>query len=246
MHGDIRPVNILVSVDPMARNLYFMGLGYATRFIESHSLRHVSQSTVPMQPRLVASPFSSLTACMGKSFSRRDDLESLGYVLVYFAKGSLPWSDRPDANPVLDRAQAAIGAMVQKKKSTSIEELCRGLPPQFAMYMEYVKALGFKSDPDYRQLGHLFASIVSATGVSPGPGLSLIIPDWVAALLRHKKAARRDSFLADARTRGRPMVAPGGAQTGGSPLALSPRPSPLAPSPSSRPSTAETQHSGGE
>jgi hypothetical protein len=217
-----------------------MGLGYATRYIDSHSLRHVSQSTVPMQPRLLASPFSSLTASEGKSFSRKDDLESLGYVLVYFAKGSLPWSDRPDAHPVLDRAQAAAWAMNQKKKATSIDELCRGLPPQFVVYMEYVKSLGFRADPDYRQLGNLFASIVSATGVSPGPGLSLIIPDWVAALLRHRRAARRDSFLADARTRGRP-AGPLAVANVSSPLA-SPRPSPLAQS-ASRPSTADTQHS---
>jgi hypothetical protein len=84
--------------------------------------------------------------------SRRDDLESLGYVLIYLAVGHLPW---------FDTGNATIESVGMVKESTPLDELCRGLPDQFIMYMEYVRSLGYSTKPDYSYLRSLFGKIAN-------------------------------------------------------------------------------------
>jgi serine/threonine protein kinase len=78
--------------------------------------------------------------------SQRDDLESLGYMLIYFLRGRLPWQGlkaERDAKSLL---------VLQMKQATSVSELCAGLPTPFEDYMNYVKNLGDEERPDYQRL----------------------------------------------------------------------------------------------
>lgn len=83
----------------------------------------------------------------------RDDLESLGYMLLYLARGGrLPWW--PLAEDLIEK----------EKSRTSVKELCRGLPPDFTLYFKYVRGLKFGERPDYGRLRRLFRCLFKAQG----------------------------------------------------------------------------------
>lgn len=92
--------------------------------------------------------------------SRRDDLESVGYVLVYFLRGSLPWQG---VGPKLGKKQryAKIGEI---KKSTGLEELCQNCPKEFVEYLRYCRALSFTEKPDYARMRQLFRNLFKSRG----------------------------------------------------------------------------------
>ena len=98
---------------------------------------------------LVGTPrFCSINANSGREQSRRDDLESLGYVLIYLVKGRLPWQNIQGAKSQKQRFERIL----QKKIGTPVEDLCATLPEQFKDYFEHCRSLTFFQDPDYNLL----------------------------------------------------------------------------------------------
>ena len=91
---------------------------------------------------------------MGIETSRRDDLESIGYILIYFLVGKLPWQGLRAGNTVQKHQ-----LILDKKMSTSIEDLCVGCPRQFADYMRYCRALKFDAKPNIAYLRGLFRDL---------------------------------------------------------------------------------------
>ena len=91
---------------------------------------------------------------------RRDDLESLGYVMLYFLRGSLPWQGlKAHDAEVKDRL------VMEKKMELSVEQLCSGLPSEFAEYMRCVRALEGRQRPPYRRLRNLFRGLAEREGI---------------------------------------------------------------------------------
>lgn len=103
-----------------------------------------------------AHPFSPFTRT---EQSRRDDLESLGYVLMYFNRGSLPWQGLK-ANTKRQKYER----ISERKISTTLEELCRGFPAEFIAYLVYCRELRFDEDPDYVYLRSLFRVLFHRQG----------------------------------------------------------------------------------
>ena len=99
-------------------------------------------------------PFTSINGHQGFAQSRRDDLESLAYTIIYLVCGDLPWFD-----PFAHRDYEAI---LQKKKLITAEELCEGLPAPFSKFITHVRSLGFNEKPDYQHL-HSILSQCSET-----------------------------------------------------------------------------------
>lgn len=98
--------------------------------------------------------YASVNAHKGMETSRRDDLESIGYVLVYFCKGSLPWQGLQARND-----QERYKLITEKKMSISVERLCHELPNEFREYLNYCKGLKFEEEPDYDFLRGLFKQL---------------------------------------------------------------------------------------
>lgn len=100
-----------------------------------------------------------LLANKGLEQSRRDDLEAIGYVLIYFLKGSLPWQGLKG-----DSKKVKYDAIMEKKVTTSTMELCAGLPREFVSYLDYVRNLRFDDTPDYVQLRQMFRDLYIRKG----------------------------------------------------------------------------------
>jgi serine/threonine protein kinase len=99
--------------------------------------------------------YASINTHLGIEQSRRDDIESLGYVMMYFLRGSLPWQGLKAATK-----KQKYEKISEKKMVTAIEILCRGFPSEFVTYFQYCRSLRFDDKPDYsylrKQLRDLF------------------------------------------------------------------------------------------
>ena len=101
--------------------------------------------------------YASISTHLGIEQSRRDDLESLGYVLIYFLKGSLPWMNLRAKN-----IKEKYEKIKEKKIMTKLEELCKGLPEEFVQYCTYCRTLKFEDKPDYAYLRSLFKNLMKS------------------------------------------------------------------------------------
>ncbi|KAF8392443.1 hypothetical protein HHK36_022785 [Tetracentron sinense] len=91
--------------------------------------------------------------------SRRDDLESLGYVLMYFLRGSLPWQGLKAGTK-----KQKYDKISEKKMLTPIEVLCKSYPSEFISYFHHCRSLQFDDKPDYSYLKRLFQDLFIREG----------------------------------------------------------------------------------
>lgn len=103
--------------------------------------------------------YMSINTHLGREQSRRDDLEALGHVFMYFLRGGLPWQGLKAATN--KQKYEKIG---EKKQTTAIKDLCDGFPEEMNKYLSYVRNLGFEDQPDYDYLRDLFTTALKNTG----------------------------------------------------------------------------------
>ena len=103
--------------------------------------------------------YMSINTHLGREQSRRDDLEALGHVFMYFLRGGLPWQGLKAATN--KQKYEKIG---EKKQTTAIKDLCESFPEEFNKYLSYVRNLGFEDTPDYDFLRDLFTQALKNTG----------------------------------------------------------------------------------
>ena len=154
IHRDIKPENILVDLETK-RIIYLIDFGLAKKYRSSRTKKHVL-FTIPKRLTGTAR-YASVNALRGTEQSRRDDLESAGYVFLYFAqKGNLPWIGL-NINERLKRYRK----IYEIKKTIKPELLCKDLPSEFIEYIKYVKGLKFEEDPNYNMLKGLFINVLN-------------------------------------------------------------------------------------
>mmetsp|Transcript_152523 Transcript_152523/g.265843 ORF Transcript_152523/g.265843 Transcript_152523/m.265843 type:complete len:375 (+) Transcript_152523:135-1259(+) len=152
IHRDIKPDNFLIGKGQKSNIVYVIDFGLAKKYRNPHTLEH---GPYRENKNLTGTArYASINAHLGIEQSRRDDLEAIGYVLVYFMNGLLPWQGIK--TPAKQDKYAAI---MEKKLSTSVEELCKGLPQEFATCLEYTRNLEFPEDPDYLYMRWLFQTV---------------------------------------------------------------------------------------
>ena len=160
VHGDIKPENFLLGPPgtPTEKKLYLVDLGLATRWRDAICSTHVDYDQRPDIFRGTVR-YASVHAHLGRTGSRRDDLESLAYTLLFPAQG---------AAAVAGVSGGQQGFLVCKKKmATSAEALCRYTPAAFRQYMEAVVNLKFDEEPKYGALAALFEPLCGPTNRRP-------------------------------------------------------------------------------
>ena len=152
IHRDIKPHNFLVGLKNEGL-IYMIDFGLAKKY-KSDRGNHVKFSICK---HITGTPrFCSSYAMRGVEQSRRDDLESLCYLLIYFFKGTLPWQGLKFE----DKLQR-FKAIAKMKKTIKVEHLCEDLPPEVLTFTKYIKKLGFTENPRYEYMKSLFMSLLS-------------------------------------------------------------------------------------
>lgn len=130
--------------------------------------------------------YASINTHKGIEQSRRDDLETIGHVLLYFLRGSLPWQGLPGRNK-----DEKYNNIKKKKLETSLDELCRGYPSEFKEFMEYCRQLKFEEDPDYKFAISLFEKCLNRHNLDH----KILDFTWKQNRLSKDKEALKNSVL---------------------------------------------------
>ncbi|XP_017063927.1 casein kinase I [Drosophila eugracilis] len=149
IHRDIKPDNFLMGLGNQCNKLYLIDFGLSKRYKDNETQMHIPYRKDRNLTGTVR--YASINAQMGVEQSRRDDMESLCYCMMYFNLGKLPWQGITAVNK-----KQKYEKILEKKKSVSIPELCKGFPSEFCLLMNYVHNLRFKEPPDHGYLRQLF------------------------------------------------------------------------------------------
>lgn len=185
VHGDVKPENFLLGPagSSKEKKLFLVDLGLAVRWKErGNNSAHVKYDQKPDDFRGTVR-YASVHAHLGRATSRRDDLESLAYTLLFLLKGRLPWQGYQGQNK---------GYWVcRKKMATSADMLCRLCHTAFHLFTDSVVNLKFDEEPNYAMYISLFEPIVHMPELRP-----LQIDTALRALVGHKRT--RIDFEAEA------------------------------------------------
>ena len=163
IHRDIKPDNFVLGRGEKSKNLYLLDFGLAKKYRSSKSLKHYPM--IKRKNLTGTARYASINALNGLTQSRRDDLEAVGYVLLYFLRGKLPWQGIHVKNK-----EDRYHKIMEIKIETKPEELCKGFPKEFESYIRYCRGLDYKDDPEYNYLKKLFNDVLR--------GYSESVYDW--------------------------------------------------------------------
>ncbi|XP_010044967.2 casein kinase 1-like protein HD16 isoform X2 [Eucalyptus grandis] len=165
VHGDVKPENFLLGQPStqQEKKLFLVDLGLATKWKDGSSGRHVEYDQRPDMFRGTVR-YASVHAHLGRTASRRDDLESLAYTLIFLHRGRLPWQGYQGDNKSF--------LVCKKKMATSPEMLCCFCPPPLKQFLEVVVNMKFDEEPNYSKLISLFDGLIG-----PNPSVRPINTD---------------------------------------------------------------------
>ena len=152
IHRDIKPDNFLIGRGNKKHQVYLVDFGLAKSYRYPRTGIHIPYKDG--KSLTGTARYASINTHLGIEQSRRDDIEALGYILVYFMKGSLPWQGLKDKN-----SKDKYAKIKEKKIATTLDELCQGLPDEFKTFIQYARELKFEDKPDYNYLRNLLSKV---------------------------------------------------------------------------------------
>ncbi|MDR3736750.1 MAG: hypothetical protein P4L10_14600 [Acidobacteriaceae bacterium] len=176
IHRDVKPDNFLIGVGRKQHIVYAIDFGLAKRYQDPRTLEHIRYRDG--KNLTGTARYASMNTHLGIEQSRRDDLEALGFVLMYFNMGCLPWQGLPAKTK-----KEKYDKIKEKKVHTSIAALCKGFPTEFETYLNYCRQLQFGEKPDYAYLKKLFKDLFVRQGYEYD-----YIYDWCLQRSAHKRA----------------------------------------------------------
>ena len=154
IHRDIKPQNFVIGrSDP--NTIYLIDFGLSRKYRSSRTGKHIKFNNLKLTYGSLR--YLSINGNRGYEQSRRDDLESLGYMLIFLATGKIPWLKQEQLNINIVKKYMLIYKI---KKSIDSKTLCKDLPEEFPIYLDYCKNLYFEQEPDYNYLRNLFSTIL--------------------------------------------------------------------------------------
>ena len=154
LHRDIKPDNFIIGIDINSYKVYLIDFGLSKKYRSSRTLQHIKYSE---NKKLIGTArYASINALAGIEQGRRDDMEALSYVLIYFLRGCLPWQGLR-----VNKKEDRYKKILEKKKIVNSKELCIGLPNQFYLFVDYCRQLKFDEEPNYEYLKGLLIEIMN-------------------------------------------------------------------------------------
>jgi len=175
IHRDIKPDNFTIGFGKRANQVHMIDFGLAKKFRNSKTQQHIAYREG--KALVGTARYASINTHLGIEQSRRDDLESLGHVLMYFNRGSLPWQCLKAHSK-----KEKYDKIKEVKMATPVEVLCANMPDQFAAYLNYCRSLSFEDRPDYSYLRRLLKDIFFSEGYKYD-----FVFDWTILNYRSKR-----------------------------------------------------------
>ena len=153
IHRDIKPDNFMTGRGENEKKIYIIDFGLAKKYYSVSRAQHIK--FVTGKHLIGTARYCGRNAHRGYEQGRRDDIESIGYVLMYFLLGVLPWQGLKAR-----KNEDHFEKIAQKKYTTSFEELTAGQPEEFLNYFKHADKLEFEAQPNYIYLIGLFQSVI--------------------------------------------------------------------------------------
>ena len=158
LHRDIKPDNFLVGRGKKSNIIYAIDFGLSKKYRDSKSGLHIPYRDG--KSLTGTARYASINTHLGVEQSRRDDIEALGYIMVYFLRGSLPWQGM-----VINDPKKKYDKIKQLKYDIKLEDLCAGLPKECVKFIQYARDMKFEDRPDYSYLRHLLRIAAQKNGL---------------------------------------------------------------------------------
>jgi len=159
LHRDIKPDNFMFGTGRYADQLYIIDFGLSKKYKSSRTGEHIAYREG--KSLTGTARYASINTHKGCEQGRRDDLESVGYLILYTLRSSLPWQGLQ-----VNKDEDRYHKIMETKMRTSLTDLCKGYPDELKTYISTCKHYKFEERPDYEYLRGLFRNILLRHGIN--------------------------------------------------------------------------------
>ena len=176
LHRDIKPDNFLIGRGNKKNTIYAIDFGLSKKYKDSRTGLHIPYRDG--KDLTGTARYASINTHLGVEQSRRDDIESLGYMMVYLMKGHLPWQGMVNSNP-----KKKYDRIKKLKIEIKLVDLCAGLPKECIKFIQYARDMKFEDKPNYNYLRSLLKKMATRIGVRMDTSKF----DWIVSEAKEKE-----------------------------------------------------------